>query len=98
MSTLSELNGWIASMKASGHWVTRCLSCGWFFAQLHKGRRGRRAVVCGKHRCCLWRGFQNRNGRAPPAWMLAKWREEHGDKPRTDKPKRFREEMREAAS
>jgi hypothetical protein len=80
----AALNAWIAEMRASGHWISACPSCGDFFAQLHKGRAGRRATICDWHRCILWHRFRNKYGRAPPAWLKLKWAEAYGDRRRAD--------------
>ena len=91
------LNDWIMEWKAKGYWCSPCASCGTWFAQLHVTRRGRRAVICKLKRCEAWRRYQNRNGRAPPAWLVMRMRERFGDQPRTSKPKPYEEPRCEVA-
>jgi hypothetical protein len=75
-----ELEAWIEARRAEGLWVQPCAAfCGVWFAQ---ERMGRRAVLCERHRCHLYRIYQRHTGRAPPEWLKAKWIEEHGDEPR----------------
>jgi hypothetical protein len=75
----AALNEWILARKAEGLWVTHCPSCGWYFAQKHAGRP---AVVCQKHRCFLWRTYQQRYNHAPPEWMRLKWEAQYAEAPR----------------
>lgn len=88
-----ELNAWIAARKAEGLWVTRCeADCGTWFAQRHKGVRvGRRACLCEKLRCQLWRRYWLRHGRAPEPWVLVMWKARHGDAPRKHHVKKYAE-------
>src|SRR6266850_8563575 len=80
-----ELNAWILARRAEGLWVQPCAGfCGVWFAQV---REGRRAILCERHRCHLYRLYQRIHGRAPPEWIKAKWLEEHGNSPRTAGPK-----------
>lgn len=75
-----ELNTWILERQAEGLWVLSCRAgCGTWFAQRH---RGRPAFLCEKHRCTLWHRWREKNGRAPPGYMILKWRELYGDRPR----------------
>lgn len=77
---MSALNAWIEARRAEGYSIYVCPSCGIFFAQL-AGRLGRKPIFCGLHRCELWRRYQHKNGRAPPDWLVMKWKSEQGDKP-----------------
>jgi hypothetical protein len=40
------------------------------------------AVVCQKHRCFLWRTYQQRYNHAPPEWMRLKWEAQYAEAPR----------------
>lgn len=78
VKTKAAVQKWIENRRAEGYWVSVCLSCGTWFAQT---RRGGPALLCGLRRCELWRYYQSKIGRAPPAWRVAKWHAEHGDEP-----------------
>lgn len=79
------VNEWIGLWRAKGYWCSRCPSCGWWYAQEHKGRR---SIICEKARCDRWNYYRNRNGRAPPEWLLLKWKEMYGDSARRASPKK----------
>lgn len=78
-------NEWITEWRSRGYWCQRCPACGWWYAQK---RLGRRSFLCGKARCDQWHKYQHTHGRAPPAWMLAKWLGMYGDRSRANHPKR----------
>lgn len=78
VKTKAAVRKWVEARLAEGYWVSVCLSCGTWFAQKRAGRRG---IICGLKRCEMWRHYQTEIGRAPPDWLVAKWREEQGDLP-----------------
>jgi hypothetical protein len=90
---VSDLNAWIERERAEGRWVQPCLSCGRWFSVPHKGvrRPGRRSIRCNLHRCDLWARYRNEFNRAPPEWLVLKWKTVYGDKPRLARPKKFAE-------
>jgi hypothetical protein len=84
--TRRELNDWIGARRAERLWVQPCAAyCGAWFAQARKGRRG---MLCGKHRCLLWMHYRHHTGRAPPDYEIAKWKVKWGDMPRQRDQKR----------